>query len=326
MQRKLALCVVLGLSQCVWPLATIAQPAAKTYQVGVVLAGGPYHQTLEGLRDGLKELGLVDGKQVILHVYDTKGDPRAAEAAAASLEQKKVDLIYSLPSSVSIAVKRATKTSPIVFYAGSDPVESGLVKSYANPGGRLTGVHSMSSDLTGKRLELLKEIAPKIRRVVTFYDPGNPVAGVSVKSAREAARRLGVEVVEHEIRSVDELRLGLETIKTDEGDSLFIVSDAMVISQAQLVVDAAKRRRLPSMFTDPTPVEKGGLASYGVSYYTIGRLSAKYIQRVLLGTRPADLPVERLDRFELVINARTAREIGLAIPASISLRADRVIE
>ncbi len=304
----------------------MAQQAAKTYQVGVVLAGGPYYQTLEGLRDGLKELGLDEGKRVVFLVYDSKGDTKAAEAAAVKLEEKKVDLIYSLPTSVSLAVQRSTKTSAIVFYAGSDPVEAGLVKSYASPGGRLTGVHSMSSDLTGKRLELLKEIAPKVRRIVTFYNPGNPVAGVSVKSAREAARRLGIEIVENEIRSVDELRLGLEKIKTDEGDALFILSDAMVISQAQLVVDAVKKRKLPSMFTDPTPVEKGGLASYGVSYYTIGKQSAKYVYRVLLGARPADLPVERLDRFELVINGLTAREIGLAIPASISLRADRVIE
>jgi len=304
----------------------MAQPVPRTYRVGVIFAGGPYQQTVAGLRDGLKELGLEDGKRVVFEIHDTKGDSKAAETAAAALEQKKVDLIFSLPSSVSLIAQRATTSVPIVFYAASDPVESGLVKTYANPGGRLTGVHSMSSDLTGKRLELLKEIAPKVRRIVTFYSPSNPVTGISVKSAQEAARRLGIEVVEHQIRSVEELRSGLETIKTDEADSLFIVSDALVISQAQLVVDAAKKRRLPSMFTDPTPVETGGLASYGVSYYAIGRAAAKYVYRLLLGARPTDLPVERLDRFELVINARTAREIGLVIPGSVLLRADRIIE
>lgn len=302
-----------------------AQPA-KVYRVGVVLQGGPYYQAINGLRDGLKELGFEEGAQYLLDIRDVKGDLKAVEEAARTLEQENVALIYSIPTSVTLAVKRATVKVPIVFYAGTDPVVVGLVKSFAKPGGRLTGVHSLSTDLTGKRLEILKEIVPKLRRVVTFYDPRNASARESAKSAQEAARQLRIELVERHVRSVEELRAGLGTLKAKEVDACFLVSDAMVISQAQFIVDTAKAKKLPTMSSERGFVVAGGLASYGVSYYALGRLSAKYIHRVLLGTSPADLPVERFARFELVLNARTARELGFTIPQSVLIRADEVIQ
>jgi putative ABC transport system substrate-binding protein len=296
------------------------------YRVGVVLEGGPYYVAIDGLRDGLKELGFEEGKQYILHIRDVKGDLAAVAETARNLEQEKVDLIYSVTSSVSIPVHRATKSVPIVFYVGRDPVGIGLVKSLARPGGRLTGVHSRAQDLIPKRLELLKATAPKLRRVLSFYDPGNPGARDSATEARDAARQLGIELVERHVRSVDELREGLRRLKVGEADALFLVSDAMVSSQSQLIVDAAKTRKLPTMFVERTSVAAGGLASYGTSYHAVGRLAAKYVHRVLLGTNPADLPVERLDRYELVINLKTAKALGLTIPQSVLGRADEVIQ
>src|SRR2546426_9145327 len=187
------------------PVAATAQQPGKVYRVGVVLRGGVYSQAIGGLRDGLKELGVEEGTQYIRHIRDVK-DLKAVDESARALEQEKVDLIYSLSTSTTLAVKRATASVPIVFYAGTDPVVVGLGKSFAMPGGRLTGVHSLSGDLIAKRLEILKEMSPKLRRVVTFYDPGNILGRESVKNAREAARQLRIELVERHVQSVEELR------------------------------------------------------------------------------------------------------------------------
>jgi ABC-type uncharacterized transport system substrate-binding protein len=307
------------------PLAAGAQEA-RVYRIGVILQGGPYSAAIDGLRDGLRELGLEEGKQFVLHVRDTKGDLALVEAGARSLEREHVDLIYSVTSSVTLAAKRATKSVPIVFYVGTDPVASGLVESFRKPGGRLTGIHGQGLDLTAKRLELLKELVPGLRRVVTFYKSDNAGAQRSVKIARDAARQLKVELVERPVASIEELRAGLRALRPGEADAFCQVADAMVTSQSQLVIDAARAKRLPTMFASGEPASMGALASYGVSYYAFGRLSAKQIQRVLLGANPGDMPVEQVDRLHFVINLKTAKALGLTIPPLLLLRADHVIE
>jgi putative tryptophan/tyrosine transport system substrate-binding protein len=211
-----------------------------------------------------------------------------------------------------------------VFYAGSDPVAVGLVESFRKTGGRLTGIHSQFTELTAKRLELLKEMIPRLRRVVTFYRPDNPAAQQSVKIARDAAHHLKVELVERPVASVEALRAGLRALRPGDADALFQVADSMVMSQSQLVIDAARAKRLPTMFA--SPAVKGALASYGVSYYALARLSAKQVQRVLLGADPGDMPVEQVDRLHFVINLKTAKALGLTIPPSVLGRADQVIE
>jgi putative ABC transport system substrate-binding protein len=307
------------------PLAAEAQQA-RIYRVGVILQGGPYLGAVDGLRKGLAELGLEEGKQVILHVRDCKGDLKVVEQAAGDLEREKVDLIYSLGTSVTLVVKRATKTVPIVFNAGGDPVAFGFIESFRKPGGRLTGIYSRFTDLTAKRLELLKEMLPRIRRVVTFYNPGNPVAQRGVKAAREAARQLKLELLERRVASVEKLREALRGLRAGEADAYFSMPDGMVISQAALVVDATRVIKLPAMFAEEESVAKGGLASYAVSYYALGRLAAKDVQRILLGANPRDLPVEQFDKLQLVINLKTAKALGLTIPPSLLQRADQVIE
>jgi putative ABC transport system substrate-binding protein len=299
---------------------------AKIYRVGVILEGGPFYAVVDGLKDGLRELGFEEGKHYLLQIRDLKGVRKAADEAARSLEREKVDLIYVIATSPAIAVKRATAEVPIVFVVGSDPTVAGLVESFARPGGRVTGVHFLSSDLTAKRLEILKEILPELRRVVTFYDPSNEVALRAAKSAREAARQLKVEVVERQVASVEELRLGLKGLKADEADAYFYINDAMMASQAQSIIDTARAKKLPTMFQEPSLVAQGALVSYGVSYHEVGRLSAKYVQRVLAGTSPQNLPVEMLNRLGLAVNLKTAKELGLTIPQAVLLRADKVIE
>jgi putative ABC transport system substrate-binding protein len=270
-------------------------------------------------------LGFVEGKQYVLETRDLKGDRRAAEAASRSLEREKVDLIYTVATSVTTAVKRATTEVPIVFAVGSDPVIAGLVESFAKPGGRCTGVH-YRADLTAKRLKILKAMLPSLHRVVTFYNPSNEVALADAKAAREAARQLNIVLVERHVASVEELRLGVTALKAQDADAYFYTNDAMVTSRAQFIIDTARAKKLPLMFAVPSLAAQGALVGYGVQYGEVGRLSAKYVQRVLTGTNPQNLPVESLSKVELVVNLKTAREIGVTIPQSVLLRADEVIQ
>jgi len=316
---------VLMFSLVAAPFAVEAQQASG-YRIGVILQGGPYYAAIDGLRDGLKELGLEEGKQFVLHVRDTKGDLTSVEAAARSFEEQKVDLIYTLATSVTLAARRATKSVSIVFYAGTDPVAVGLVESFRKPGGRLTGIHGHFTDLTAKRLELLKEMMPALRRVLTFYNPDNPAVRQSLEIARDVARQLKLELVERRVTSVEALRAGLLALRPGEAEALFLVADAMVVSNEELIVDTARTKRLPTMLTHKGNVAKGALASYGEDYYVLGRLSAKHIQRVLLGAHPGGLPVEQLDRLNFVINLKTAKALGLTIPPSVLARADEVIQ
>jgi putative ABC transport system substrate-binding protein len=298
---------------------------AKVYRVEVIHQGGPYRAVVDGLREGLRQLGYEEGKHFAMEIRDAKGDLKAVEAAARNLERDKVDLIYAVSTSVAMVIRGVTADIPIVFCVGGDPVALGLVDSFAKPGGRLTGVHFLASDLTAKRLEILKDIVPKLRRAVTFYDPGNPVAREAAGLGREEAQRLRVDFVERHVGSVEELQAGLQALKPKEVDAFLLVADAMVFSQAQLIIDTERSKKLPTMFWEESSVVDGGLVSYGVSYHEAGRLSAKYVRRILTGTRPQDLPVETVRKIDLVFNLRTAREIGLTIPPNVLARADKVI-
>ncbi len=306
-------------------LAAEAQEA-KIPRVGVILPGGFYYAAIDALREGLKGLGLEDGKQYVLEIQDVKGDLKVVEQAARNLEAGKVHLLYTVTTSVTTRVKRATAAIPIVFGVGIDPISTGLVESFPKPGGRLTGIYYWASDITAKRLEVLKDILPKLRRVVTFHDPKNPFAQQNAKLAREAGRRLRVEVVERHVASVEELQAGLRALRAGEADAYFHTPDAMVLSQAQFIIDTAKAKRLPSMFDRIDLVAQGALAAYGVNYREVGRMSARYVQRVLAGTNPKDLPVERAHRISLAVNLGTAKALGLRIPNSILERADQVIQ
>src|SRR5262249_47701596 len=194
------------------------------------------------------------------------------------------------------------------------------------PGNRLTGVYARTMELTGKRIELLREILPRVRKVVTFYDPGNRVADDAATEARNTSRDLGLEFIERHVASVEQFKHALQQFKTGEADAYFAVSDAMIDTQTAAIIDMALSKKLPTMFYQPNAVEQGGLAAYSWDLTEIGRVSAKHVQRVLGGTSPADLPVEGIDRFVFVINLKTAKQIGITIPDVILFRADKVIE
>ena len=325
MQRRAFLGTVAGVLLAS-PLAAGAQPADRTYHVGVVLAGGPYLAALEGLRTGLKEAGLEEGRHYVLHVHDVKGDPNAVGPAARALEREKVDLIYAVTTSITLATRQATARVPIVFYAGSDPVTAGLVQSFRKPGGRLTGVYSRTVDLTPKRFELLKAMLPGLRRVVTFYRRDNAVAVRSIQAMRAGARELKIELLERPVVSSDDLRSSLRALKPGAADAYLQAGDATIVSQTDMILDAARAKKLPTMFSDETSVVRGGLACYGLNYRTASRRAATYVRRVLLGTDPGELPVEQMDDPYIVINLKTARDLGVTIAPALLQRADQVIE
>lgn len=322
MSKKILIFIATAVLASVSP-AMPQQP--KPARIGVLLQGGAYYEAVDGLRQGMKELGYEEGKQFLLDIRDSKGDLKAAEEAARNLEREKVKLIYAFASSVVTVAKKATTEVPIVFTVGSDPVAGGLVESFAKPGGRLTGVHSPVKDLTGKRLEILKELLPKLRSVLTIYDPTNRVAKESAQLARDEAKRLGLKFVERHVSSVEELRSALKALKAGEADAFFYTPDAMVGSQSQLIIDTANAKKLATMFQEGGLVAKGGLASYGQSYYELGRLSAKYVQKILGGAQPRDLRIETVEDVELAINLKTAKQLGLTIPPQMLARANKVI-
>jgi len=328
----LASSFVRALAVLLSPLAIFAAPlgaagqSSQVFKIGILLQGGAYYPAIDGMRDGLRELGLEEGKHIVFIVRDTKGDLKAVETEAKRLEQDKVDLIFAVATSVTAATRRATKSVPIVFYAGTDPVALGLVESVRKPGGRLTGTYGWVTDLTAKRLELLKQMLPRLRRVVTFYSPDNPSSQRSITLARNTAPRLKLELIEHRVASVAALLSALHALRPGEADAFCYISDSMVTTQADAIVDVAMGKKLPTMFQARDAVVRGALASYGVSYYDFGRLTARHAQRILQGADPGTLPVEQLERFRFIVNVKTARAFGLTIPSSVLARADEIIE
>jgi putative ABC transport system substrate-binding protein len=323
--RREALANILALGMCAAALPLRAQ-SPRPHRVGLIHQGGSYNAAVDGLRAGLKELGWEDGGQYVLHARDARGDLKRVEDATRSLESEGVDLICAFATSSALRAKQAAQRVPIVFHVGTDPVKVGLVESLRQPGGRLTGVYTQVTDLTAKRLELLKEMVPRLRRVGVFYNPDNPSARESLADARLAAGRLAVTLVERPTRSAEALRAGMLALAPGEVDAVFHVSDATVTSHADMIIAIARSKKLPLVLQDRESVARGALASYGLSYYTSGRLMAKYVQRVLLGADPASLPVEQVDRLQLVVNLGTARDIGLVVPRSVLTRADEIID
>jgi putative ABC transport system substrate-binding protein len=313
-----------GLLLLAAPLSLAAQQR-RLYRIGVLHYGGVYDATLDGLRRRLRELGLEEDRQFVFHLREAKADLKAVEATAGALEREQIDVLFTVTTSVTAAAKRGTKAVPIVFYAGNDPVGMGFVDSFHRPGGRLTGVHSRFTNLAAKRFELLKEMVPGLRRVVTYYRPGNPANAEVINTTREAGVRLNVEVAERYIGTVEELRASLEALRPGEADA-FYSADSMIVSQGHLVIGILNKRKVATIFNDAHLAAQGGLASYGGSYRAIGELAAGQVERILHGAKPAELPVEQLDRLHLVVNLKTAAVLGIAIPPSVLARADEVIQ
>jgi len=302
-----------------------AQQLKKIPRVGF-LAGASGEPNLRGLRQGLRELGYVEGKNITIEYRVSEGEFDRFHALAAELVRLKVDVIVTQGTPAAAAAKNATSTIPIIMSGGTDPVATGLVLSLARPGGNITGVTIMNEELAGKRLELLKETSPKVSRLGVLWNSANPGTAVVFKQTQAAAQELRLSLQSLEVKSVNNLRGAFDAATGRGVNGLVLLAAAPIASHLKLVADLAVKNRLPSIYDRSEFVDAGGLMSYGPNVPNISRGAAIYVDKVLKGANPGDLPVERPTKFEFVINLKTAKQIGLTIPQSVLFRADKVIK
>ena len=283
----------------------------------------------EGIRLALRERGYIEGQNIAIEYRYTQGKRDRLPELAAELVRLKVDIILAASGDFLIqAAKNATKTIPIVMVgAGSDPVEAGLIESLARPGGNVTGLTNLNRELGGKRLELLKEAVPKLARVAVLYEPASPPSVIELKEyLPAAARALRLAIQPWEVRGADGFEKVFATLNKQRPDGLYVIGSALMIPNEKRIAGLALKSRLPSMYVSGEYVHAGGLMSYGADLADSYRRVAYYVDGILKGAKPADLPVEQPTKFELVINLKTAKQIGLTIPQSMLYRADKVIK
>ncbi len=304
-----------------------AQQTPKIPRIGILIPESerPQSQVIRGLTDGLKELGYREKKNILIEIRNAKGDRAALKPMASEIVSQKVNVIVTTGTRATQMAQAATSEIPIVFSHPANPVALGLVNSMERPGRNTTGVAGLALQLTEKRLEVLKEVVPELRRVHIFYDSNNKFSQENFAIAQKAAAKLGFEVAAHSIKSVDELKSSLSRIEKSAGDAVFHVPDDLVEGQADFIFDIARKKGLPTMFNEEVWVIKGALAAYGPSYYQMGRQAAQLVDKILKGEKPENLPVERVNKFDLVINSRAANAMGLAVPREVLKRADKVI-
>jgi putative ABC transport system substrate-binding protein len=332
-RRLLGLLVTLAFTLPVAPLAAEAQQPTKRYHIGRLSAGSPPEvsplgqQTAEAFRQGLRELGYVEGQNLVIEWRFAEGRLERLPELAAELAQLPVDvLVVAGGEPVIRAAQQATYTIPLVFAGQSDPVGVGSVASLAQPGGNLTGLNTFSVELYGKRLELLKELVPQVARIAALVNPSNPGTARAVREVERAAHALGVQLHIVEVRSPDAFEPALAAITSAGVDALLVLTDPLTLERhVSAIVALVRQTRLPAMYPWRSYVEAGGLMVYGASLPDIHRRAAYYVDRILKGTKPADLPVEQPTTFELVINLKTAKELGLTIPPSLLFQATEVI-
>jgi putative ABC transport system substrate-binding protein len=310
------------------PRPARSQPAGKLNRVGFLgNSTAELEANLVGpFRDGLRERGYVEGRNLVLDFRWAEGRYERLPALVAELIALQPDVIVTAGTPAALAVKRATSTIPLVMVAVGDPVGSGLVASLGHPGGNLTGLVSIAPDLEGKRLELLKEIVPRLSAVAFLKNPSNRFHVTSEKQARKAARTLHLKPEFFPVRTEAELEPAFKAIAAWRPDALVMLADRVFLHNRTRIVEFTERSHLPAVYPYVELVEAGGLLSFGPSYPGMHRRAAYYVDRILKGTRPADLPMEQPEKFQQIVNLKAARSLGLTIPEPVLLRADRVLE
>jgi putative ABC transport system substrate-binding protein len=306
------------------PLAAEAQPARKVWRVGIL--GNENSAPWEAFRRGLRDLGYVGGRNLTMESRWSEGRTERLPALAIELVQLRVDVIVASGTQAVRAAKQATSTIPIVMAVSAHPDKIGLVESLARPGGNVTGLDNVGPDLKGKQLQLLKEVAPKVSRVAVLWNPANLVETFGFKEMVAAAAVIGVEIQSIDVRTPDDYLAGFATVTASRADALYAFGNPVNFKNRQLIADFALKSRLPSIYEERLFVESGGLMSYAPSFTDLFRRAATYVDKILKGAKPADLPIEQPTKYELVINLKTATALGLTILPSVLLRADQVIE
>jgi putative ABC transport system substrate-binding protein len=305
-----------------------AQQPKKVWRVGFLssMSPGAYAHLYTAFQQGLGDLGYIDGQNVMIKARWAEGNTERLPELAAELVDLKVDLIVATGGSITaLAAKAATASIPVVFTAGGDLVRVGLISSLARPGGNLTGLNLLTTELGIKRLELLKETFPKIRRVGILGNPGNPNHAIQVNETQAAAKQLGLQVQVLEARNLTEIESLFSKLSEKNVSALLMLSDAMLNAHRERSADLTTKSRIPTIFEFKEFVEAGGLMSYGTNIVAVYRRVAVYMDKILKGSKPAELPVEQPTNFEFLINLKAAKQMGLTIPPNVLARADKVI-
>jgi putative ABC transport system substrate-binding protein len=325
--------VTLALVVSISAFAVEAQPVAAQQPTKVARLGYLTNDSVSvdlprrnALTQGLRDLGYIEGQHIIIEYRVGAGDSKKLPELMAELLRLKVDVVFAFTAHAAQAAKSATKEIPIVF-AAYYPVELGIVTSLARPGANVTGLSlSAGPEIHGKHIELLTELVPKLSRVGVLWNPLNPTNAVQLKQAESAAVALGVTLLRFDVKGPDDLDLVFTAIKKERADALIVLGDAMLLGQRRRIADLGVKGGLPSIYGIPEDVEAGGLMAYAANRLDIFRRAATYVDKILKGAKPADLPVEQPTKFDLVINLRTAKAFGLTVPPSLLFRAQRVVD
>ena len=306
----------------------VAQQATKPPRIAYVwlFSQGPSAPYADAFRERMAELGYVEGKTIQSEYIDAGGSGAKLDGIMEGLVRDKVDIIVAMCTPEALSAKKFTTTVPIIMAATGDPVKAGLVTNMAHPGGNITGVSAMSLPLSAKRVDLLKQAFPKLTQTTVLWNPSRPDNTPEVKTMQEAAAKLGLKFQSDEVRTRDELAVKLDAIGWDGTQSLLNSGDSLVSGESRAIAERANRLKIPALFEDRYFVEMGGLMSYGPNYRKLHRRAADYVDKILKGAKPGDLPIEQPTNFELVINKRTAKALGVTIPNTVLLQADELLE
>jgi putative ABC transport system substrate-binding protein len=328
MNTRRKLVIALGAGALTAPIVAFAQQSAKDPRIGFLSQFSPSVAAvwIHAFRQGLRDLGWVEGKNVSIEYRYSQGKSDRLPDLAAELVRLKVDIIVTSASTDAVAAKSATRTIPIVTASAGDPVASGLVESLARPGGNVTGLSQISPELAGKRLELLREIAPKLSSVAVLWNPQGTASPLGWKEIQAPARKLGVQLHSLEARSPDDFGKAFKDATNAHAGAIVVMPDPLFAGNLKRIAELAAKNRLPSIFHLREYADSGGLVTYGPDRTDMFRRAATYVDKILKGAKPADLPVEQPTKFELVINKKAAKALGLTIPQSLLIMADEVIE
>ena len=305
-----------------------AQPATKIPRIGVLHPGTPLSspQSVEAFRQGLREHGYEEGKNIVVERRYTESRPERVAEIAAEFVRLKVDVIVTSLDVATAAVKQQTQMIPIVMAISIDPVATGFVSSLAHPGGNVTGLSTMSPELAAKRLELLREAVPGLSRVAIMWNTNVPGNLLEYKQAGDAARSLRLQLKSVEVSSVDDFERAFSALKTGGAQALIVAGSGLTSTNARQIASLAMEHRLPSMVSSRDRVDAGGFIAYGPNLAEMWRRATTYVDKILKGAKPGDLPIEQPSKFELIINLKTAKALGLTLPQSLLLRADEIIQ
>ena len=326
--RRREFITLVGGAATVWPFRTSAQQGVKVARIGILSPFSAADAKLwhQAFLSGLRDLGWVDGKNIVIEYRFADGQNDRLPALISELIQDKVDLIVTAVTNDTLVAKTATKNIPIVMAAAGDPIGAGLVASLSRPGGNITGLSQMNTDLAGKRLELLKELSPKIASVAVLLNPDDPISILGWNEIQPSARKLGLEAHSLEVRAASDFDKAFNETAAAHLSAFAILPNPVFVTNMKRIADFALQNRLPAIFHLREFARVGGLVSYGVDRSDLYRRAATYVDKILKGTSPAALPIEQPTKFELAINLKTAKALGLMVPSTLLATADEVIE